>query len=84
MQDLGKEVRRIRCNGKKDEGRHRDGSRIYPIGNIVINGVKGFEEVVAPIDTSSTSISKGGGVSEDDREGSATGPTRSRGTPASS
>ena len=56
MRDLEEEVRMLRCKGEED-----DGSRIGPRGDIVINGVGGVEEGVAPIDPSSTSISKGGG-----------------------
>ena len=70
--------------GKEDEGRHKDWSRIYPWGDVVINRVKWVEEGVAPIDPYSTSISKGVCVSEYDGEGSVTGTTRSCGTPASS
>ena len=81
MRDLEEEVCRLRCKGEEDKGRHRDGSRIYMRSNVVINGVEGVEEVVAPTDTSSTSVSKGGVLSEDSGEGSTTGPTRSRGTP---
>ena len=43
MQDLKGEVRRLRCKGKEDKGHHKNGSRIDPIGDVVINGVKGFE-----------------------------------------
>ena len=46
--------------GEEEEGRHKDGSRIDPIGDIVINGVEGVEEGVAKIDPSLTSISNGG------------------------
>ena len=58
MRDLEEEVRKIRCKGEEEEGRHEDGSRIDPRGDVVINGVEGVEEEVAPIDP--TSISKGG------------------------
>ena len=58
MRYLEEEVHRIRCKGEEDEGRHEDGSRIDPRGDVVINGVEGVEEGVAPIDPSS--ISKGG------------------------
>ena len=75
-------MRRLRCKGEDDEGRHDDGLRIYPRGDVVINRFKGVEDGVAPIDPSLTSISKGQGVSEDCGEGSVTGPTRSRGTPS--
>ena len=49
-QNLEKEVRRLRCEGKQDEGRHEDGSRIDPRGDIVVNRVEGADEGVAPID----------------------------------
>ena len=62
MRDLEEEVCMIRCKGEEDEGRHEDRSRIYPRGDVVINGVKGVEEGVSPIDPSSTSISKVGGT----------------------
>ena len=75
---------RLKCKGEEDEGRHEDGSRIDPRGDVVINGVDGVKEGVAPIDPSSNSILIEGGVSEDAGEGSVTRPTRSRGTPASS
>ena len=75
---------RLRCKGEEDKSRHEDGSRIDLKGDIVINGVEGVEEGLVPIDPSSTSISKGGGLGEDAVEGSTTGLTRSRGTPASS
>ena len=75
---------RLRCKGKEEEGRHEDGSSIDPRGDVVVNGVNGVEEVVVPIYPSLTSISKWGGVSEDDGEGSMTGPTKSCGTPARS
>ena len=39
VQDMEEEVRRLRCKGKEDEGHHKDGSRIDPRGNVVINGV---------------------------------------------
>ena len=52
---------RLRCKGKEDNGNHEDGLKIDLRGNVVINGVKGFEEGVEPIDMSLTSISKGGG-----------------------
>ena len=61
MLDLEEEVRRIRCKSKEDEVRHEDELRIDPRGEIVINGFKGVEEGVAPIDLYSTSILKGGG-----------------------
>ena len=48
VRDLEEEVRRLRC-----KGRHEDGSRIDLRGNVVINGVEGVEEGVAPIDPSS-------------------------------
>ena len=75
---------RLRCKGEEDKGRHKDGSRIDMRGDVVINGVEGVEEGVAPIDPSSTSISKGGGFIEDVGEGSTTKLTRSCGTPTSS
>ena len=84
MRDLEEEVRRLRCKGKEDKGRQKDGSRIDLRGDVVINGVKGVEEGVAPIDPSLTLISKGWDLSEDSGEGSTTGLTRSRGTHASS
>ena len=77
-------MRRLRCKGEEDKGRHDDGSRIDLRGDVVINGVERFEEGVAPIDPSSTLILKGEGLSEDAKEGSTTGLTRSCGTPASS
>ena len=49
------EVHRLRCKVKEDEGCHEDGSRIDPRGDVVINGIEGVEEGVAPIDPSSTS-----------------------------
>ena len=79
MQILVEEVRRLRCKGKEDERRNEDGLRIDLRGDFVINGVEGVEEGVAPIDPYSTSILKEGGVSEDEGEGSMTGPTRYRG-----
>ena len=60
MQDMEEEVIRLRCKGEEDKGSHEDGSRIDLRGDVVINGVEGVEEGVAPIDPSSTSISKGG------------------------
>ena len=56
MRDVEEEVCGIRCIGKEDKGRHKYGSRIDPRDEPVINGVKRVEEVVAPIDQSSTSI----------------------------
>ena len=47
MRDLEEEVRRLRCKGEEDEGRHEDGSRIDPRGDVVTNGVEGVEEGVA-------------------------------------
>ena len=76
---MEEEARRLRCKGEEDEGRHEDGLRIDPRGEVVINGVEGVEEGVAPIDPSPPSISKGGGLSEDAGEGSTTGLTRSCG-----
>ena len=43
-------MRRLRCKGEEDEGCNKDGSRIDLRVGVVINGVEGFEEVVAPID----------------------------------
>ena len=60
---------RIRCKGEEDEGHHKDGTIIDTRGDVVLNRVKGVEEGVSLIDPYLTSISKGGGVSEDDREG---------------
>ena len=77
-------MRRLRYKGEEDEGNHKDCSRIDTRGDVVINRFEGVEEGVAPIDPSSTSISKRGGVSEDGGEGSANGPNRYCGTPASS
>ena len=82
VRDLEEEVRRFRCKGEENRGRHEDGSRIDLRGEVFINGVEGVEEGVAPIDPSLTSISKGGGLSEDTVEGRTTVLTRSRGTPA--
>ena len=62
MLDLKEEVCMLRCKGKNYGGRQEDGSRIDPRGDVVINGVAVVEEVVAPIDPYSTSISKGGGA----------------------
>ena len=84
MQDLEEEVRRLRCKDEEEKGRHEDGSRIDLIDDVIINGVDGVEEGVAPIDPSLTSIYKGGGLSEDTGEGSTTGLTRSHGNPARS
>ena len=84
MRDLEEEMHRLRWKGEEDKGRHEDGPRIYLRGDVVINGVKGVYEGVAPIDPSSTSISKGGGLSEDAGEGSTTGLAISCGTPSSS
>ena len=68
--------------GKEYKGGHEYESSIDPRGDVVINGVEGVEEGLSPIDSPSTLISKGGGVSEDDGEGSATGPTIYCSTPA--
>ena len=77
------EVHRLRCKGKEEYGRHKDGSRIDPRGDVLINEVEGVEEGVAPIDRyCGLQFRKGGGVSEDAREEIMTGRTRSRGTPA--
>ena len=84
MQYLEEEVRRLRCKGEEDEGRNENGSRIDLRGDVVINGVEGAEEGLEPIDMYSTLVLKGGGVSEDDGEGSTTRPTRSCGTSTSS
>ena len=81
---LEEEVHRLRCKGKEDEGRHNDGLRIDPRGDVVIHGVGGVDEGVAPTDLSSNSILKEGGVSEDAGEERETGPTSARSTPASS
>ena len=81
---MEEEVRSIRCKGEEEKGRHTDGSRIDTRGYVLTNGVEGVEEGIAPIDPSLTSILKGGGASEDAGKESATGPTRSSGTPASS
>ena len=60
-------MQRLRRKSKEDEGRHKDGLRIDPRGEVFINRTKGVEEGVAPIDPYSTSIKKGGGgASEDD------------------
>ena len=40
MQDLEEDMRRLRCKGEKEEGRHKDESRINPRGDIIINGVE--------------------------------------------
>ena len=56
MRDLEEEVCMVRCKGEEEEGRHEYGSRIDPRGDVVINGVEGVEEGVAPIDPSSTSL----------------------------
>ena len=40
-------MRRLRCKGEENEGRHEDGSRIDPRGDVVINRVEGVEEGVA-------------------------------------
>ena len=53
---MEEEVCRLRCKGEEDNGRHKDGLRIDLRGDVVINGVEGFEEGVAPIEPSSTSI----------------------------
>ena len=53
---MEEELRRIRCKVKDYEGRHEDGSRIDPRGDVVINGAKGVEKGLAPIDPYSTSI----------------------------
>ena len=62
MKDLEEEVCRLRCKGKEDKWHHEDGSRSDLGGDVVINRVEGVEEGVAPIDLSSTFISKGGGL----------------------
>ena len=49
------------CKDEEDEGRNEDGSRIDMRGDVVINGVEGAEEVLAPIDMFSTLVLKGGG-----------------------
>ena len=60
VRDLEEEVRRLRFKGEEDKGHHEDGSRIDLRGDVVINWVEGVEEGVAPIDLSSTLISKRG------------------------
>ena len=77
-------MHRLRCKGEEGKEHHEDGLRIDMGGDVVVNGVEGVEEGVAPIHPSLDSISKGGGLSEDSGEGSTTRHTRSRGTPASS
>ena len=57
---MEEKVHRLRCNGEEYGGCHEDKLRIDQRGDVVINGIERFEEEVAPIDTSSTSISKGG------------------------
>ena len=79
---MEEEMRSLRCKGEDDKGHHEDGSIIDLRGDVFIKGVKGVEEGVAPIDPSSTSISKRGGSSEDSGEVSTTGLTRSCGTPS--
>ena len=81
---MEKEVCRLRCKGKEDERRNKDGIRIDLRGDIVINGVEGVEEGVAPIDLYLNSILEEGGVSGYDVEGITTRPTISHVTPASS
>ena len=54
-------MRKLRCKGKEDEGRHKYGSRINLRGDVIINRAEGVEEVVAPINPSLDSISKGVG-----------------------
>ena len=48
-------MRRLRFKVKEDEDSHKVLS-IDPRGDVVINGSKGFEEGLAPIDPYSTSI----------------------------
>ena len=43
VRDLEEEVRRLRCKGQEDEGRHEDGSKIDLRGDVVINRVRGGE-----------------------------------------
>ena len=43
-------MRRLRCEDEEDEGRHEDGSRIDPRGDVVVNGVEGAEDEVASND----------------------------------
>ena len=62
VRDLKEEVRRLRCKGEEDKGRHEDGSRIDLRGDVVINWVEGFEEGVAPIYPASPSIDRGGAL----------------------
>ena len=59
---LEEEVHRIRCKHEEDKGSHKYGPRIDMRCDVVIKRVEGVEEGVAPIDPSSTSISKGGGL----------------------
>ena len=56
VQDMEEEVRRLRCKGEEEEGRHENGSRIDPRGDVIINEFKGVEEGVSPIYPSLTSI----------------------------
>ena len=77
-------MRRLGYKGEEDKGRHKDGSRIDPRGDVFINGAEGIKEGIAPIDPSLTSILNRGVLNEDAREGSTTGPTRYCDTPASS
>ena len=84
MQDLEEEVHSLSCKGEDNKGRHEDGSRIDLRDDVAINGVEGVEEGVASIHPSSTSISKGGDLSEDSVEGSTTELIISCGTSASS
>ena len=68
-------ARRIGCEGEEDEGRHEDGSRTDPRGDVVVNGVEGAEEGgVAPIDpVFEFDFERRGGLIEDSGEGSTTG-----------
>ena len=52
MRGLEEEVHRLRCKGEENKGHHKDGLMIYLRCDVVINGVEGVEEGVAPIDPS--------------------------------
>ena len=47
---MDEEVHRLMCKGEEYKERHKDVSKIYPRGDVIINRVEGVEEVVAPID----------------------------------
>ena len=53
-------MRRLMREGEEYKGCHEDWLKIDLRGDVVINRVEVVEEVVAPIDLSLTSISKGG------------------------